>query len=74
MINKYKRPVRPGSSLAESTPAHGNALNFGEPEETEPRSITELLQMSAKKNVGVLAGRIVQNRPASRTQVNALSR
>ena len=43
MINKYKRPVRPGSSLAESTPAHGNVLNFGEPEETEPRNITELL-------------------------------
>ena len=77
MINaavQYKRPLRPGSSLAVATPAHGKVVNFGELEESEPRNIIELLQMSAKKNVGVLATRTVQNRPASRTQVNAPSR
>ena len=74
-INIYRKVNQP---IAERTPAKARGPtipdDYDSDEPQGPRNISELLQMSTKKNVGVLASRTATNRPKSRTQANAFSR
>lgn len=69
-INLYRQANQP---IVEKTPAKARdaAVHDYDSDEGGPRNIHELLQMSTKKNVGVLASRTMTsmtvNRPKSRS-------